>query len=107
MAQAQLPREARERTWAYQVTVGSGALEQTYIVEVTRILDRNPNRPQESMMDDLRRAIRNTGVAGEELAVRSVKMVNPLTGNPENVSLDRFRQALHGDVFIAPIVRPR
>jgi len=109
MAQAQAQREekARERTYAYQVTTGSGALQRTFIVELTRPLERNPNRPQESMLEQLRDAIRRTGSTGEERTVASVKEVNPLTGNPERISLQRFREQLHEDVIIAPIVRAR
>lgn len=107
MAQAQRETKDRERAYTYQITTGSGALERRFIVELTRPLERNPNRPQESMLEQLREAIRRAGTGGEEMTVRSARQINPLNGNPERVSLSRLREALHEEAFIAPVVRVR
>ncbi|MFN7991203.1 MAG: hypothetical protein U0R44_03525 [Candidatus Micrarchaeia archaeon] len=106
MAQAmKKPEEAR--TFAYQVTTGSGAIARTFIVEFDRPLQRDPNRPQESYLEQLRDAMRRpqTQAAPGDPVIRSVKVISPLSGNPENTSAERLRQALGmsaGEIFIAP-----
>lgn len=99
------------RTYAYQITTGSGALERRFVVELSRPLERNPNRPQESLLEQLREAMQRPAgpSSAGETVVLSVKEVNPMNGNPERSSPERLRDGLSrsmGEIFIVPVARP-
>lgn len=110
MAQAFKTAETRQRTFEFQVITGSGALERTFIVELSGPMQRKPDHPQQGYLEQLRDAIRRPEGHAElgEVVVRSVREVNPNNGMPQPSSVEMLRDGIRqsmDEVYIAPIVR--
>lgn len=105
------PAETQARTFSYHVVAGSGALAREFYVELDRPLRRDPNDQPRSFRAMLREAADRAGQVRDPMAdpaVVRVRQVNPITGERESISIERFKEALRGeDVHVAPIVRMR
>lgn len=105
-----MKKPEEERTFAYQVNTGSGPMMRSFIVEFTRPLEGGhwAGGDQAAYLSQLRDAIRLYGATSDRSfpEIKSVREINPITGQPGNSNVGRLHDALHSvDIFIAPAPR--